>query len=117
MDKQFKEIKKTYTTYLQNASIEIPSTITDMIKKEVETYLYKAIAFNLGSFHLKPVWIQAYHNELPLMESYQLLKETEGEILAFYAKTIPQLRETEEIKSINQLMESLRNAMYSCKSM
>jgi len=117
LDKQFKEIKKTYTTYLQNASIEIPSTITDMIKKEVETYLYKAIAFNLGSFHLKPVWIQAYHNELPLMESYQLLKETEGEILAFYAKTIPQLRETEEIKSINQLMESLRNAMYSCKSM
>lgn len=117
LDKQFKESKKNYTTYLQNASIEIPSTITDMIKKEVESYLYKSIAFNLESFHLKPAWIQNYQNELPLLDSYQILKETEGEILAFYAKTIPQLTETVEIKPINDLMESLRNAMYSSKCM
>lgn len=117
LDKQFKEIKKTYTTYLTNASIEIPSTVTDMIKKEVEAYIYKVMAFNLASFHLKPTWIHSYQSELPLLDAYQILKETEGEILAFFAKTLPQLTETEEISPINQLMESLRNAMYSAKCM
>lgn len=129
LDNQFKETKNSTTYYLQNASVEIPSTVTDMMEKEIGLYINNVIFFNLETFHILPNWFSI--NEYPisgnqknkitdsiaLSEKYQLLKEAEGEILAYYAKVIPLMKQSDEIVRINQLIEALRNAMYSAKGM
>ncbi len=129
LERQFKEDKKTVLQFLPNASIEVPSTITDMMNKEVGLYIERVIRFNLNSFHIKPNWLinsdfeliyqQLYaKNEVTeLSNQYQLLKVSEGEILAYYSKVIAQMKQSDEIIKINQLIEALRNAMYAAKGM
>lgn len=129
LEKQFIEQKKSVLQFLQNASVEIPSTITDMMNKEVGLYIERVIRFNLNSFHIKPNWLvnsdfeltyqilYAKNEAAELSNQYQLLKESEGEILAYYAKVIPQMKQSDEIIRINKLIEALRNAMYSAKGM
>jgi phosphate:Na+ symporter len=129
LDNQFKETKNNKTYYLQNASVEIPSTVTDMLEKEVGLYINNVIYFNLETFHIIPNWFNT--NEYPisnnqknnitdtisLSEKYQLLKESEGEILSYYARVMPLMKQSDEILRINQLIEALRNAMYAAKGM
>ncbi|HQS23300.1 MAG: hypothetical protein B7Y11_00770 [Sphingobacteriia bacterium 24-36-13] len=129
LENQFKEDKKTVLQFLQNASVEVPSTITDMMNKEVGLYIERVIRFNLTSFHIKPNWLinsefeiiyqsqYAKNDSIELPEQYQQLKESEGEILAYYSKVIAQMKQSDEIIRINKLIESLRNAMYSAKGM
>lgn len=129
LEKQFKEGKKTVLHFLQNASIEVPSTITDMMNKEVGLYIERVIRFNLTTFHIKPNWLvksefegvyqgqYAKNETIELPDQYQQLKESEGEILAYYSKVIAQIKQTDEIVRINKLIEALRNAMYSAKGM
>lgn len=129
LENQFKEDKKTVLQFLQNASVEVPSTITDMMNKEVGLYIERVIRFNLTSFHIKPNWLinrefeliyqsqYAKNDSIELPEQYQQLKESEGEILAYYSKVISQMKQSDEIVRINKLIEALRNAMYSAKGM
>jgi phosphate:Na+ symporter len=129
LEKQFKESKKTVLQFLQNASVEVPSTITDMMNKEVGLYIERVIRFNLTTFHIKPNWLinsefeGVYQNQyskndtVELPDQYQQLKESEGEILAYYSKAISQIKQPDEIVRINKLIEALRNAMYSAKGM
>ncbi|OYZ02733.1 MAG: hypothetical protein B7Y37_02840 [Sphingobacteriia bacterium 28-36-52] len=129
LEKQFKESKKTVLQFLQNASVEVPSTITDMMNKEVGLYIERVIRFNLTTFHIKPNWLinsefegvyqsQYFKNDtVELPDQYQQLKESEGEILAYYSKAISQIKQPDEIVRINKLIEALRNAMYSAKGM
>ena len=129
LENQFKENKKSVLQYLQNASIEVPSTITDMMSKEIGLYIERVIRFNLTSFHIKPNWLinsefdLVYHSQyakneaIELPNQYLQLKETEGEILAYYSKVISQMKQSDEIVRINKLIEALRNAMYSAKGM
>jgi phosphate:Na+ symporter len=129
LDHQFKEKEKNLTQFLQNASTEIPSTITDMMSKEVGLFIENVVRFNLETFHIKPDWLinsefesiylkqHKQNGETLIANQYQILKETEGEILAYYAKEIAQMKQSDEIIRINQLIEALRNAMYSAKGM
>ncbi|MEN9459412.1 MAG: hypothetical protein RL135_2031, partial [Bacteroidota bacterium] len=129
LENQFKENKKSVLQYLQNASIEVPSTITDMMSKEIGLYIERVIRFNLTCFHIKPNWLinsefeldyqsqYAKNEAIELPNQYQYLKETEGEILAYYSKVISQMKQSDEIIRINKLIEALRNAMYSAKGM
>lgn len=129
LENQFKEDKKTVLQFLQNASVEVPSTITDMMNKEVGLYIERVIRFNLTSFHIKPNWLinsefeliyqsqYAKNDSIELPEQYQQLKESEGEILAYYSKVISQMKQSDEIVRINKLIAALRNAMYSAKGM
>ncbi|MBP7346156.1 MAG: hypothetical protein KA952_06450, partial [Sediminibacterium sp.] len=59
----------------------------------------------------------AKNEAIELPNQYQYLKETEGEILAYYSKVISQMKQSDEIIRINKLIEALRNAMYSAKGM
>ncbi|MFN3300563.1 MAG: Na/Pi symporter, partial [Sediminibacterium sp.] len=89
LENQFKEDKKTVLQFLQNASVEVPSTITDMMNKEVGLYIERVIRFNLTSFHIKPNWLinsefeiiyqsqYAKNDSIELPEQYQQLKESE----------------------------------------
>ncbi|HLD52371.1 MAG TPA: Na/Pi symporter [Sediminibacterium sp.] len=129
LENQFKEDKKTVLQFLQNASVEVPSTITDMLNKEVGLYIERVIRFNLTSFHIKPNWLinsefefiyqsqYAKNDSIELPEQYQQLKESEGEILTYYSKVMSQMKQSDEIVRINKLIEALRNAMYSAKGM
>jgi phosphate:Na+ symporter len=129
LEKQFKESKKTVLQFLQNASVEVPSTITDMMNKEVGLYIERVIRFNLTTFHIRPNWLinsefegvyqsqYAKNDTIELPDQYQQLKESEGEILAYYSKVISQIKQSDEIVRINKLIEALRNAMYSAKGM
>src|SRR3989339_272937 len=129
LENQFKEDKKPVVQFLQNASVEVPSTITDMLNKEVGLYIERVIRFNLTSFHIKPNWLinsefefiyqsqYAKNDSIELPEQYQQLKESEGEILTYYSKVMSQMKQSDEIVRINKLIEALRNAMYSAKGM
>lgn len=129
LENQFKEYKKSVLQFLQNASVEVPSTITDMLNKEVGLYIERVIRFNLTSFHIKPNWLinsefeviynsqYAKNDSIELPYQYQQLKESEGEILSYYSKVMSQMKQSDEIVRINKLIEALRNAMYSAKGM
>jgi phosphate:Na+ symporter len=129
LEKRYIEKQRSATYFLETTSPEIKDTALEMLEKEVGLFIYRIMNLNLEIFRSSAEG--KGENELDLIlkkktfgpknagfkEKYTLLKQAEGEILTFYS----QLSDIEAEKTyrlrLNQLMASLRNAMYSAKGM
>jgi phosphate:Na+ symporter len=127
LEKRYIEKQLSATYFLETSSPEIKDTALEMLEKEVGLFIYRIMNLNLEIFRSSAEG--KGENELDLIlkkktfgpknagfkEKYTLLKQAEGEILTFYS----QLSDIEAEKTyrlrLNQLMASLRNAMYSAK--
>lgn len=127
LEKRFVDKEKSATSFLQNTSPEITDTAIEMLEKEVGLFIRRVICLNMEVFHIKMK--NTYENELNLFneknsffsqpstykEKYDLIKQAEGEILLFYSKMAGEEITKEAHMRLNQLMASVRNAMYSAK--
>ncbi len=117
LEKIFKEKKIRSTYYIQNASPQITDTAIDVLEKEILLLIRRVIIINTEVFHLEVMnekTIKEEHN-LPYEKKYYNIKLSEGEILSFHSKMREGKISEEDFARINQLISSLRNAMYSAK--
>jgi phosphate:Na+ symporter len=127
LERRFVNDKKSATYFIQNASPEISDTAIEMLEKEVGFFIYRIIRLNMEVFQLENnskseyencfKEINTVNNATTYLEKYNLLKRAEGEILAFYSKASEEQFGKEDKLYLNQLIVSLRNAMYSAKGM
>ncbi|MBH2004836.1 MAG: Na/Pi cotransporter family protein [Sphingobacteriia bacterium] len=129
LENRFKEEKLTVTVFLPLTSPELSDTAVDMMEKEAGLFIDRAIRLNMDGFHIEhkgmpDTEFEQYETKqtkltesLSHKEKYNLLKETEGEILSFYAKMLEHHHRKEDLSRMNKLIESVRNAMYSAKGM
>jgi phosphate:Na+ symporter len=127
LEKRFVDGGKNATYFLQHTSPEIVDTAIEMVEKEVGLFIYRVINLNMEAFHIKETDNAAnefktnYENKgflsdhLTYIEKYNLVKHAEGEIFAFYAKLIEEEIETKKRLHLDQLITSVRGAMYSAK--
>ncbi|TAH11967.1 MAG: Na/Pi cotransporter family protein [Sphingobacteriia bacterium] len=106
LERQFKDSNQLSTKYLSSPNKETPSLSLEMMEREVELFINKVFELNIESFQIS----------LTHIENYNRLKQAEGEILLFYSKLMQQKNIEKYIARINLLMEIIRNAMYSAKS-
>lgn len=105
LESRFKKDKIAATQFLQLASPEIADLSIEMMEKEVHLFIETTIQLNMDTFE-----IEQDHSE-----RYNKAKETEGEIVLYYAKMLDQQYPSQYQLRMTQLMEALRNAMYAAK--
>lgn len=127
LEKRFVDKEKSATSFLQNTSPEISDTAIEMLDKEVGLFIHRVIHLNMEVFRIKKG--NKDESELNLFkeqrsflsgpstyrEKYNLIKQAEGEILSFYSKMAGEEITKENLIKLNQLMATVRNAMYSAK--
>ena len=129
LEKRFVDDEKAATSFLQNTSPEISDTAIEMVEKEVGLFIYRVIHFNMEVFQIKEEdnsenEFKKYNEKKNLLsasltynDKYNLIKQVEGEILLFYSKIAEGEIKKENFIHLNQLMASVRSAMYSAKGM
>lgn len=127
LEKRFVDGVKNVTHYLPNTSPEITDTAIEMVEKEVELFIYRVIHLNMEAFHIIEVdnienkFKTNYENKgflpdsLTYIEKYNLIKQAEGEIFSFYSKLAEEKIEKNNRIHLEQLISSVRGAMYSAK--
>ena len=127
LDKRFTDGVKNATHFLPNTSPEIVDTAIKMVEKEVGLFIYRVINLNLEAFHIKEIgdfengFNTTYENkgflpdDLTYIEKYNLIKQAEGEIFSFYSKLAEEKIEKNKRIHLDQLISSVRGAMYSAK--
>lgn len=128
LDKNIKFQSSTSIYFLETTSPEITEFAMPVLEKEVDMFIYSVIRFNLKVMEIstfnwadnefKRMFVkQKKTDETSLSSDYIQLKETEGEVLTYCSKlSALELQETSRWQ-LNQLMSSVRNAMYSAKGM
>jgi len=129
LDKCFVSEEKTATCFLPTTSAEIPGTAIEMTQKEVQLFIHRVIELNVESFKITTIpnpeneykqclkKINLRTHSFSYIEKYNYIKQAEGEILIFYSKIIEEAPKKENTVRLNQLIASVRNAMYSAKAM
>ncbi|MEP6713085.1 MAG: Na/Pi symporter [Ferruginibacter sp.] len=128
LEHRFVDNKKTATSFLQNTSPNIFATAKEMLEKEVGLFIYRVMQLNMEAFQLKVDNVEngfkkhaekknLFSGSLGYKKKYNLIKQAEGEILSFYSKMSEQEINAENRIYLNQLMASVRNAMYAAKGM
>ncbi|MEP7195941.1 MAG: Na/Pi symporter [Saprospiraceae bacterium] len=129
LEKRFVDNEKTATSFLQNTSPENFSIAIDMLEKEVGLFIFRVIHLNMEVFQLEAgdksendfekyaKRNNLFSDSLEYNEKYNMIKQAEGEILSFYSKMGSEEISAEHVIHLNQLMASIRNAMYAAKGM
>jgi phosphate:Na+ symporter len=127
LEKRFVDGVKNATHYLPNTSPEIVDTAIEMVEKEVGLFIYRVINLNKEAFHIKEPdnttngFKTNYEDkgflsdDLTYIEKYNLIKQAEGEIFAFYSKLSEEKIEKNKRIHLDHLISSVRGAMYSAK--
>jgi phosphate:Na+ symporter len=127
LEKRFVDGVKSATYYLPNTSPEIVNTAIETVEKEVGLFVYRVINLNMEAFQIKVPdntvngFKTNYENKgflsdyLTYIEKYNLIKKSEGEIFSFYSKLAEEKIEKNERIHLDQLISSVRGAMYSAK--
>ncbi len=124
---RFVDASDSPTRHIKPGIMAIPEAAVDNVGKESLRLIDQAAALNLAVFGLPPDH-QFYvengdRHDVPVFErnpdldrSYALLKELEGEILAYALELQRGPLEPEESKRLGRLIPALRNAVHSVKS-
>ena len=127
LEKRFVNGAKNATHYLPNTSPEIVNTAIEMVEKEAGLFIYRVINLNMEAFHIKEVNLVEnafktnYEDKgflpdyLTYIEKYNLVKQAEGEIFSFYSKLAEEKIAQDKRIHLDQLISSVRGAMYSAK--
>jgi len=128
LETRFTDTAHNATFFLQNTSPEIADNAIEMLEKEIGLFIHRVISLNSKVFQIENQYLNnPYHSfltkkrflsgTLSLEEEYKFLKQAEGEILTFYVKMTTQDIGNANHIHVNQLIASLRNAMFSAKAM
>jgi len=126
LEKQFTNDNKNATFYISKISPLEPGTAMEAIEKEVQLFVSRVIELNQEAFHIREKIFSGFVpiSDAPVLPAgntfsanYEFIKKSEGEILFFYSSMRKEKMEEEDLKRLDQLIASVRNAMYSAKSM
>jgi len=127
LEKRFLKKLKNTTFFISELTADLPDLAMDGVEKEVKVFINRIVRLNMSAFHIKENLFPSYRFHLkeeeifdiekPFSENYEKTKEAEGEILSFYTKLRSERIEEEDIKILDNWMASVRNAMYSAKSL
>lgn len=120
-----KTLKNTY--FIQGIDSYASEVVIEAFEKETLLFIHRAIRLNLEAFRIEiknfryDKYIRDALSKIEKLnesysEKYDNIKQTEGEILLLYAKINKEKIEENDFIRLNQLVSSVKNAMYSVKS-
>ena len=126
LENRFKNNQKTATFYIQNISPKMPEIAVEVLEKETLLFIQRVISINMEAFHVVGIELKydieindLFNKNISKLitynEKYDDVKHAEGEILSLYTKMNEVEIEKEDFIRLNQLVASVRNAMYSAK--
>ena len=127
LEQFFTETDATAAAFIGNANILEPQTSLHLFRLETAYFLHNSMLFNLEQLEIESNWLKdnsdfkSINNSKKfqlksLDEKYEFLKLLQGELQLFYLLLRTKLKE-EEYSELNQLVSSVRNSMYSVKSL
>lgn len=126
LETRFTHQEKQATQYISKMSPVVPGAAMVALEKEVHLFLTRVSRLNLDAFHIKEniftgfdsvKEISVFQNNKSFSANYDFIKKAQGEFLHFYSGMRKENMEEEDSKRLDQLMASVRSAMYSAKSM
>ena len=126
LENRFTKNENTATYYIQNVSPKVPELALEVLQKETLLFIQRVISLNMEAFHVEGIRIN-FDNKVndtleknnkqlgEYIEKYENVKHAEGEIIWLYTQMNEEPIEKEDFIRLNQLMSSIRNAMYSAK--
>lgn len=124
LNRFFKKTTGSATAFINHASIEEPQTALDLFQRETRYFIHNSMLYNLDllqshSFELdtcfKEINDKLHLDSKSKEEKYELLKQSQGEIQAFYLKLRAQLN-SEDNSELNQSISAVRSAIHAVKS-
>lgn len=125
LEKRFVEKEKNATRFIRGLSPQLPEAVLEALEKETAFFIDRTVSYNIEAFKLEDEFaVKARMKELAGSESpgrklfyedYNSIKQAEGEILSLYSKMSGETIEKEDFIRLNQLVSSVKNAMYSTR--
>lgn len=126
LEKRFVKKNHKATYFIQDGALLDPDVVPELLEKETLLFIYRAIRLNRDAFYITPTLPEQPSNYEKIInennkrfrsyfEKYNDVKRAEGEILALYTKMSEEKISKNEFVRVNQLIVSVRNAMYSAK--
>ncbi len=127
LEKTFKKADASTAAFISHANIREPETALDLFRMETAYFIHNSLIFNLELFEIDIKSLKECQNfkhlnekrkffSMTTAEKYELLKELQGELQAFYLALRSNVKE-EQRAPLNQLISAVRSAMHSVKSM
>lgn len=125
LEGRFKDEDSFATFYIKKTNPLTSGVGIDIIEKEAEIFIFRVLHLNMEAFHLERTQIDK--NELTdtinkkneqfssYSDKYLDVKKAEGEIIAYYFKLSDENLDHADQVRLDQIMSSIRNAMYSAK--
>ncbi len=126
LEKIIKDKEKSATYFIQNTNPLITELAIEVIEKETLLFIHRVIHLNLEAFEIDTIELNCEDfiddankkissQVISYSEKYDKVKHAEGEIVSLYTKISEEKIEKEDFIRLNQLISSVRNAMYSAK--
>lgn len=104
----------------------LPDGAVELLQKETGYFLHACVSFNAHNFQLRdaeiPMMLEFAHilherrtEQQTLVMRYAMLKEQYGEIQSYYIRVKAQDLEPEDAIAVDQMIASVRSAMYASK--
>lgn len=123
LEKRFSKANHSATHFIKNVSPLIPEGILEALENETLFFIHRVIHLNMEAFQIDNINLQhalsekteGYNSRKSYNEKYDEIKQAAGEILSAYTKVSSEKIEKQDFLRMNQLISSVKNAMYSCK--
>lgn len=126
LESRFRQTDNYATAFIKNASTEESGIAVDLLKKEVDYFIYNSMQFNLKLFEIEEtVLLKNEKFELiihdkkitgkTIEEKYNYLKQLQGEIQSFYIKMTGEEGSENGSGESEQLIASVRSCMLATK--
>ncbi len=127
LEKFFKNTDAALVAFIGHADIAETETSLDLFRRETEYFIYNSMLFNLRQFEIDSSFIEdnLVFNDINVSrkflsktqeEKYEFMRQWQGEIQSFYLQLRAKVKDT-DIVELNQLISTIRSAMYAVKSM
>ena len=120
LEKRFEKKNKVVARFITQVPVEVPEAALKALKEEVEHLLERVFRLNTTILGVDSGFLDKTIEDTPLPDAktqYELIKELEGEITAFFIKLPNQKLDPEESAQVRQLTHSIRYAMSTAKSL
>lgn len=123
LEKRFLKMNHSATRFIKNVSPIVPESVLEALENETLLFIHRIINLNMEAFQIDDInlknaileKIQGYNDRKPYNEKYDDIKQAAGEIFSAYTKVSSERIEKQDFLRMNQLISSVKNAMYSCK--
>ena len=126
LEGRFKQTDNYATAFIKNVSAEESGIAADLLKKEVDYFIYNSMQFNLKLFEIEESVLTKnekfeiiIHDKKvtgkTIEEKYNYLKQLQGEIQSFYIKMAVDDGNENHSNESEQLIASVRSCMLATK--